>query len=124
LQVHYLIGKEKADPVEIHYKDSKIRALCTDEKKARRTLGHAGYRKLRARLADLEAASSLGDLPAGRPHPLRGDREGMLAIDLNGGNRIVLEPADDPLPLDREGYLDWKKVRSVRIVFIGDYHDD
>lgn len=110
--------------MEIRYKDAKIETLCTDARKAQRELGKDGFKKLKVRLADLEAASSLGDLPTGRPHPLRGNWKGTFAFDLNRGNRLVLESVDDPPPLDEEGNLDWRKVRSVRIVFIGDYHDD
>lgn len=98
--------------------------LVEDARKAQRKLGRDGFKKLKARLADMESASSLGDLPAGRPHPLQGNWKGKFALDLNRGNRLVLESADAPPPLDRDGSLGWRKVRSVRIVFIGDYHDD
>lgn len=110
--------------MDIFYADEKAKSLCTDERKAKRELGSDGFRKLRRRLADLAAAPSVGDLPTGRPHPLKGKRKGQFAIDLNGGKRLVLEPADDPPPVDGGGNLDWRKVRSVRIVFIGDYHDE
>lgn len=110
--------------MKILYADEKVKALCTDERKAQRRLGREGFKKLRRRLADLEAAQSLDELPAGRPHPLKGKRKGQFALDLNGGNRLVLEAADDPPPLDAGGNLEWRKVRSIRLILIGDYHDE
>lgn len=57
--------------------------LVEDARKAQRKLGRDGFKKLKARLADMESASSLGDLPAGRPHPLQGNWKGKFALDLN-----------------------------------------
>lgn len=110
--------------MDILYADGKVKALCTEERKAQRKLGEDEFRKLRRRLADLEAAQSLDDLPAGRPHPLKGKRKGQFALDLNGGKRLVFTAADDPPPVDGGGNLDWRKVRSIRIIFIGDYHEE
>lgn len=56
--------------------------LVEDARKAQRKLGRDGFKKLKARLADMESASSLGDLPAGRPHPLQGNWKGKFALDL------------------------------------------
>lgn len=64
--------------MEIHYLDEKLETLCTDDRKAQRELGKDGFKKLRRRLADLEAARSLGDLPAGRPHRFRAIVRGSL----------------------------------------------
>lgn len=110
--------------MDIFYVNDKVEVLCTDEKKAQRELGRDGFKKLRRRLADLEAAQSLDDLPAGRPHPLKGKRKGQFALDLNGGKRLVFEVADEPPPLDARGNLEWRKVRSIRITYIGDYHGE
>lgn len=109
--------------MDVFYENKKVEALCTDERRALKELGKNGFRKLRARLADLDAAHSVGQLQAGRPHVLHGDRAGQLALDLDKGRRLVLEPADEPPPLDENGKLMWAQVQSVRIVFIGDYHD-
>ena len=46
-----------------------------------------------------------------------------FALDLDGGKRLVFEPANDPVPLNEDGSIDWSKVTFVCIVFIGDYHD-
>lgn len=109
--------------MDIWFKDEDLEALCSDERLQRRELGLAGARKLRARLSDLAAASRVGELVAGRPHPLRGTGSGSFALDLDGGRRLVFEPADDPIPRTNDGAIDWPAVRSVRITFIGDYHD-
>lgn len=80
-------------------------------------------KKLRTRLADLQAAETLEDIVAGRPHPLERDRLGQFAIDLHGACRLVFESADEPVPTKDDGTIAWKQVTRVRIVFIGDYHD-
>ncbi|MEH2065392.1 MAG: killer suppression protein HigA [Nostoc sp.] len=75
------------------------------------------------RLAILGAASCVTELFAGRPHPLKGDRAGEFAVDLEGGKRLVFKPDNDPIPLTEDGSIDWSNVTAVCIVFIGDYHD-
>ena len=96
--------------------------LCADERLQGRKLGAAGARKLRARLADLLAVATVSDLGAGSPHPLVADRAGQFAVNLDGGRRLVFEAADDPVPRTDSGAIDWRAVRAVRIVYIGDYH--
>lgn len=86
-------------------------------------LGEAGAKKLCSRLADLAAAANLAEVTAGRPHPLKGNRQGEFAVDLQGAKRLVFDPADDPIPRHEDGSIAWEKVTKVRITFIGDYHD-
>ena len=109
--------------MEIGFRDSKLQELCEKQAVAARKLGDPGGRKLRARLAELRAASSVTDLVAGRPHPLTGDRAGQFGVDLAGGLRLVFAVADDPVPVKHDGSIDWSLVTAVRIEFIVDYHD-
>lgn len=109
--------------MELDFSDDDLRALCEDEKLAQRKLGKACSRKLWARLADLEAAAHVRELPAGRPHELKGDRRGQVALVLSGGVRLVIEPNHNPIPKLADGGIDWSSVTKVRIIFIGDYHD-
>lgn len=109
--------------MEIRFKDKKVRELCEKQRVAQRELGDACARKLRARLDDLEAASSVRDLVAGNPHPLKGDRKGQFALNLAGGYRLVFAPANDPCPTHDDQSIDWSQVTIIRIEFIGDYHD-
>lgn len=109
--------------MDITFKDKKLRELCEKEAVANRQLAAARARKLRSRLADLRAALCVADLVAGRPHPLKGTRAGQYAVDLQGGCRLVFEPNHQPIPERADGGIDWSRVSSVRIVYIGDYHD-
>ena len=109
--------------MDISFPNQNLKKLCEDPKHASRKLGSASARRLRTRLADLDAAPRLGDVTAGRPHPLKGDRIGEFALDLSSGRRLVFEPSDDLVPLNVDGDIEWRDVKSIRIVFIGDYHD-
>ncbi len=109
--------------MEITFSDGKLQKLCERQAVAQKQLGQVCARKLRSRLADLDAADSVQDLVAGRPHPLKGDRAGQFALDLQGANRLVFKPANDPIPYKDDGSIDWSKVTHVCIVLIGDYHD-
>ena len=109
--------------MRILFGDKACEDLCSDERLQQRKLGAKGARKLRTRLGDLGAAARVTDLPAGRPHPLQGPPRHRFAVDLDGGRRLVFVPADDPPPFKPDGSVDWSQVTSIRIVFIGDYHD-
>lgn len=109
--------------MEITFGDGKLQRQCEQQALAQKQLGKSCARKLRSRLADLDATKSVSDLVAGRPHPLKGDRAGQFALDLEGGKRLVFKPANDPIPRKDDGGIDWAKVTHICIVFIGDYHD-
>jgi toxin HigB-1 len=111
--------------LDILFRSKKLEQLCHDDKLATRTLGAPSARKLRTRLDDLVAAANLGyaqKLP-GRFHALSGDRVGRFALDLHGGCRLVVEPANEPLPSRPDGALDLSKVTAIRVVYVGDYHE-
>jgi len=85
--------------------------------------GRTVREKSETRLADIGAASNVGDLRFGRPHPLReGSLKGKFALRLDEANRLVFEPANEPVPKLEDGSVDWNGVTKVKIVFIGDYH--
>ena len=109
--------------MDITFRNTKLRKLCEQQAVAHKALGKECARALRSRLADLDAAMSVQNLIAGKPHPLKGDRQGQFALRLKGGTRLVLESANDPVPCKEDDSIDWSKVSAVCIVFIGDYHD-
>ena len=82
-------------------------------------------RKLQQRLMELKAAPCLDDIskvPPPRCHPLSGDRDGQLSVDLEHPYRLLFIPANDPIPLTQDGGLDWTKVTEIEIVDIVDTH--
>lgn len=109
--------------MKINFNGKKIRELCERQAVAQKKLGADCARKLRVRLSALEAATRVTDLVAGNPHPLTGDRAGQFALDLAGGSRLVFAPEHDPCPTHADGGIDWARVTTVLIKYIGDYHD-
>lgn len=109
--------------MDIKFKDKKLRELCEKRAVAVKKLGDICARKLQTRLADIAAASRVTDLPAGNPHPLKGDRLGQFALDLAGGWRLVFAPANEPILRRDDASIDWSAVTIVCIDYIGDYHD-
>lgn len=59
----------------------------------------------------------------GRLHPLSGNRVGQYAVSVLEPFRLILEPADDPIPRTDDGAVDTDAVRSVRILEVTNYHD-
>lgn len=109
--------------MEIEFASAELQALCNQQQLMMKKLGRDCSRKLRGRLEDLANAANVTELAAGRPHPLKGDRAGQFALDLQGARRLVFEPADSPIPRRDDDSIVWEQVTKVRIVFLGDYHD-
>ncbi|RDV37757.1 killer suppression protein HigA [Bradymonadaceae bacterium TMQ3] len=109
--------------MNIFFENEKLRQICENDAQMKKKLGTKAAKKLKRRLADLMAADSVTDLVAGRPHPLKQDRLGQFALDLDGGKRLIFEAAHEPIPLTADDAIDWSKVKNIRIVEIGDYHD-
>ena len=108
----------------VHYLDSRMRTICLEAKEATRALGAESARKLQRRLSDLGAARNVSELPAGRPHPYKGNKEKRFSLDLAAGQRLLFVPTLDPVPRKSDGGIDWDAVSEVTIVFIGDNHDE
>jgi proteic killer suppression protein len=112
--------------MDIIFKSKKLEKQCNDFRILVRQHGQTRARKLRQRLDDLLAASSLAEvskLPPARCHELVGDRAGQLSIDLDHPYRLILIPANDPTPLKEDGGLDWSKVTAIEIQGIEDTHE-
>jgi plasmid maintenance system killer protein len=111
--------------VDIVFKNKQLEKLCNDDRLAQKNWGKAQAAVLGRRLDDLRAAPSLEALRGlpGNLHELKGDRAGQLALDLKGGDRLIIEPAHEPPPTKPDGGLDWRQVTAVRIVEVVDYHD-
>jgi plasmid maintenance system killer protein len=110
--------------LDISFRTEQLRKDCNDSRRLKRQYGEAMAKVIAVRLDDLRAADNLGimsHLP-GRLHPLVGDLDGHLSLDLRGPERLILVPAHDPLPMKPDGGLDWARVTAVEIIGIGDPH--
>ena len=89
------------------------------KKKCNRATG-----KLRSRLDDMRAAENLKvmKLLPGNCHALKANRKGYWAIHIEEPYRLIFKPANDPLPVSKDGWLDTKKITIVEIITVEDYH--
>ena len=109
----------------IYFKTKRLQKICNNTNEAIQKLGPKKARKLQQRLMELKAAACLAyisKVPPARCHPLSGNRDGQLSVDLEHPYRLLFIPADDPIPVKQEGGLDWAKVTEIEIVEIVDTH--
>ena len=75
---------------------------------------------------DLKACSTFREafsIP-GRLHPLKGGVAGKFAMDLVHPYRLIIAPANEPLPFlnEEETQLDFDKIDEIELVGVVDYH--
>ena len=88
-------------------------------------LGTKRSAKLKQRLMELRAAETLSvisHLPPPRCHELTGKDAGTFSVDLEHPYRLLFIPADDTIPLGKNGGIDRRQVREIEIVEIRDTH--
>jgi len=113
--------------MEVYYKTRKLQKICNSEKEILREWGPSVGRALMRRLAQLEAAANLeeiGHLPPARLHELKGDREGQFATDITTNYRLIIIPANSPVPVKKDGGVDKKRVTKVCVIEVVDYHGE
>ncbi|WPD23512.1 MAG: hypothetical protein SD837_02905 [Candidatus Electrothrix scaldis] len=111
--------------MHIYFKKRKIEKICNESKIAIKELGEKRGKKLMQRMMELAAAAFLSDIsiyPPARCHELSGDRKGQLSVDLGHPYRLIFIPADDPVPLKKDGGLDRTAISSIEIIEIADTH--
>lgn len=111
--------------MEIVFKTKRLQTEFNDEKKLSKNRGKIQAKLIMRRLTQLRAAPSLQtmrNLP-GRWHELIGDKSGWISADLDGKNRLIFEPATDPIPATVDGGLDWSQLTAVRILGVLDTHE-
>lgn len=108
----------------ISFAKRKLEQEMNDDSRLIRSYGTQQARKIRQRLDDLDAATSLEDMRGlpGQCEELRANRQGQLSLRLNGNYRLIFEPADDPPAVKDDGGIHWQSVHAIRILEIVDYH--
>ena len=111
--------------MDLLFSSRKLQRQCCEQKKAVRTWGPSRAKLIGRRLDQLRAAEALDVMPKlgrGRCHPLKGARAGQFSLDLEYPYRLLIEPANDPLPCKPDGGIDLTKVTAVRILGVEDTH--
>lgn len=73
----------------------------------------------------MEAAENLAilkQIPGSRLHPLMGNRQGQLSVDLDGQYRLIFVPDHNPIP-ELAGRRDWERINKVKIMEIAKPHE-
>lgn len=112
--------------MEIIFRTKKLEKECNSQKLLIQRHGYQRARLIRRRLDDLRAAPTLETvryLPQARCHELKGNLSGLLSVDLDHPYRLLLRPANDPVPRKIDGGLDWGKVSAIEVLRVEDTHD-
>ena len=128
--------------MDIYFKNTKLEKEFSEEKRLERVHGSLRAKKIRIRLTEFRAASTLYDFwppksGPGRCHELTGDLKGYLSVDLDHPYRLIFAPLNAPeenpdsadarlkvsIPLKPDGGLDWKQVTAIMITGIEDTHE-
>ena len=92
-----------------------------------RSFGKHRTKKLMELMVALKSALNLAEFSHPnkkrfRCHELKGNRKGLLSLDLDHPYRLLVEPNHDPLPVKSDGGLDWNQVTAIKIRKIEDTH--
>lgn len=111
--------------MKVYYSTNTLLKACLNTIEGNKKWGKAIADKVRLRITEFEAASSLGDiskLPPARCHELSNNRAGQLSVVLTGNMRLIFMPKHDPVPTLPSGGLDWSRVTEIFILEVKDYH--
>ena len=110
--------------MEVSFSTRSMQKRCSEEKAMQKHWGKIA-RKLKQRLMELSAATTLQDIrrtPPARCHELKGNRKGQLSVDLEHPYRLIFKPDHSPLPKRTDGGLDWDGVTKVIVIEVVDTH--
>lgn len=110
--------------MNIEYKSSRVRKLCTKEKKGRKKLGASIARSLIKRLYQLQAFENLQDVPTTLPfrrHKLSGEYKNCFAVNIKGPYRLIFKPiVYSGRPIEE---ISLSEINTIEIWEVTDYHD-
>jgi proteic killer suppression protein len=106
--------------LKVQIKDRKLSKWIANRKKLTQEYGPSNAKKITQRYNELCSSSDLGMMirfRIGRCHPLKGDRKGQFALDLENPKRLIIEPTK------KSGVINVDTVTEVTILKVeDDYH--
>lgn len=111
--------------MQLYFVSTQLRKLCSSEKELVRRFGDRRGRVIARRLTELVALPALSlayEVPHLRLHQLKAERDGQYAITVVDPYRLIVRPAENPVPRRDDGGIDPERVESLVVVEIVDYH--
>lgn len=102
----------------IAFDNRKIRNICEEENEALSELSEQVVIKLKSRLADLAAATSVKDIIVGNPCEIINNSRSDYKIDLCDGYILIFAANHVNNPKMENGSIDWLKVKRIKILEI------
>ena len=113
--------------MQITFKNNKLKKIFDSHKELFRVYGEVRGKRIERRMSVLRAASCLEKVPVEKPdrrHALSLNRKGQFAVDITENYRLIFEPSNNPLPLQKDGGLDLNRITDIKILEVEDYHGD
>ncbi len=99
----------------ISFENKELRSICENESKAQTKLGLNVAMKLKNRLSDLLAASSVNDLLTGYPTKIDDD---LYKVNLAENYFLLFSSNHTKNPLLESGEINWDEVSRIKILDI------
>ncbi|MBF0605482.1 MAG: killer suppression protein [Nitrospirae bacterium] len=114
--------------MEIVFRNRKLEKMCNCKRSLQEAHGEKRARLIILRLNALRAAAHLGEFwpsqkHTGRCHELKANRAGQLSMDLDHPYRLIFKPANNPVPKQPDGGIDWHHVTAIKIINVEDPHE-
>lgn len=107
------------DKLEIAFETKALRDICEREASAKAKFDAPIAEYLQRRLADMRAAATVIELPAGRPHEVTESGIQAMAVELGDDFRLIFCANHLRQPTTEVGGVDWADVSRIRILRIG-----
>ena len=107
------------DNLEIAFETRSLRNLCEQEARAKAEFDAPVADYLKRRLADMRAAATVLDLPAGRLQEVTELGVQAMAVDLKEDFQLIFCSNHPNQPTTEIGRVDWAKVSRIKILRIG-----
>ena len=119
------VNQYEQDALDIDFRTNRLERTLNEERELVRTYGARMARAIQRRLATIDEARTLSEVPTTPPerrHQLHGERRGQYAVDLIHPYRLIFEPNHDPVPRRPDGAVETDHVTAITIVEVIDYH--
>jgi proteic killer suppression protein len=112
--------------MEIWFTNAKTHKVFDSRKSLAKKYGDQMASRIVQRVTDLKACKTFREafsIP-GRLHPLKGGSTRNFALDLVHPYRLIIAPANEPLPFSdvEETQLNFDRIDEIEVIGVVDYH--